>query len=147
MAFGRAIADRARYRLSKNDGVDSPFGGQSNRFLYLRGMVLAKQARGKDGIQWRTVDLLYKLMSDLSIDGSFRHRCLLMLLSVSDEAQTVYREKDDWILKTESDVTSLDKSKGGFADAVCLRNEPEISFSTVVSGDASTKKGFKFKMK
>lgn len=60
------------------------------------------KGRGKDGIQWRTVELIYSTMLNSSLEGYFRHYCLLMLLAIADESQSVYREPDDWMLKAET---------------------------------------------
>eukprot|EP00210_Caulerpa_lentillifera_P009509 g9068.t1 len=73
-------------------------------FRYMLSLInlLGAKARGKDGIGWKTVSLLYNLMVDSQLDGQFRHYCLLIILSICDEPLNLHREQSDWILKTEN---------------------------------------------
>lgn len=72
-------------------------------FRYMLSLInlLGAKARGKDGIGWKTITLLYNSMVDNHLDGHFRHYCLLLILAICDEPLSLHREQSDWILKTE----------------------------------------------
>ena len=105
------------------------------------------QARGKDGIQWRTVSLLYGAMLDVTREGYFRYYCLLMLLTISDEKLALYREADDWILKAEVESEPTLHPLPVSHRLCCVTGAAQQVAETPGTGEGTTCKKFRVKIK